>query len=91
MFAGLSLWKFSGIYTVRRSLFSICCGKHKPRMSPLHKQVSIAKKLDFRLRGNDSVAQELIPIGIKLSFFVSCHWGLLRLLSLERFFQGERL
>ena len=48
-------------------------------------------KMDSRIRGNDSVAQELIPTGIKLSFFVSCQRKLYRLLSVERFFQGERL
>ncbi len=33
-------------------------------MSPLRKQASGAKKLDSRYRGNDSVEQELISIGI---------------------------
>ena len=43
----------------------ICCGKQKPTMSPLRKQGLGAKKLDSRFRGNDSVAQELIPIGVR--------------------------
>ena len=43
----------------------ICCGKQKPTMSPLQKQGFGAKKLGFRFRRNDSVAQELIPIGVR--------------------------
>jgi len=46
-------------------LSGICCGKQKPTMPPLRNQNSGAKKLVSRFRGNDSAAQELIPISVR--------------------------
>jgi len=46
-------------------LSGICCGKQKPTMPRLRKENFGAKKLDSRFRGNDSAAQELIPISAR--------------------------